>query len=162
EHHDRFLHVLVDEYQDTNRLQGELTDLLAAGRRNLLVVGDDAQSIYSFRGAEVGHLLAFGERYPDARTYRLERNYRSTPDVVAAGRRPLLVGGDAAKSIYSFRGAEVGPLLALGEPSPDARPYRLERNYRSTPEIVALANRSIAHNRRQHRKHLCAVRAAGQ
>ena len=79
---EQFRHVLVDEYQDTNRLQSRLIDLLAAGHRNLTVVGDDAQSIYSFRGADFANFLGFPDRYPDARTFRLESNYRSTPEIL--------------------------------------------------------------------------------
>ena len=76
-------HVLVDEYQDTNRLQGDLIDGMARVRRNVTVVGDDAQAIYSFRGASFENILGFPERYPDAKTFRLTRNYRSTPEILA-------------------------------------------------------------------------------
>jgi DNA helicase-2/ATP-dependent DNA helicase PcrA len=79
----RFRHVLVDEYQDTNRLQGDVVDLLAADHRNLCVVGDDAQSIYSFRGAHFANILEFEQRYPDARRFDLTVNYRSTPQILA-------------------------------------------------------------------------------
>ena len=80
---ERFQHVLVDEYQDTNRLQGDVVDLLVAGRRNLCVVGDDAQSIYSFRGAHFENILEFEKRYPDARRFDLTVNYRSTPQILS-------------------------------------------------------------------------------
>jgi DNA helicase-2/ATP-dependent DNA helicase PcrA len=76
-------HILVDEYQDTNRLQGEIVDRMATAKRNITVVGDDAQAIYSFRGASFENILGFPERYPDARTFRLTRNYRSTPEILA-------------------------------------------------------------------------------
>jgi DNA helicase-2/ATP-dependent DNA helicase PcrA len=79
----RFQHVLVDEYQDTNRLQGDVIDLIAAEHRNLCVVGDDAQSIYSFRGAHFANILEFEKRYPDARRFDLTVNYRSTPQILA-------------------------------------------------------------------------------
>jgi DNA helicase II / ATP-dependent DNA helicase PcrA len=79
----RFRYVLVDEYQDTNRLQGELVDRLAAGHRNPMVVGDDAQSIYAFRGAHFANIMDFPRRWPDARLFRLETNYRSTPEILA-------------------------------------------------------------------------------
>ena len=79
---DQFLHILVDEYQDTNAIQGALVDLLASTHRNIAVVGDDSQSIYSFRGASFDNIITFRERYPDAREYRLETNYRSTPEIV--------------------------------------------------------------------------------
>jgi len=76
-------HVLVDEYQDTNKLQGEIVDGMGKIRRNVAVVGDDAQAIYSFRGASFANILGFPERYPDAKTFRLTRNYRSTPEILA-------------------------------------------------------------------------------
>jgi len=78
-----FEHVLVDEYQDTNRLQGEIVDGMAKVKRNVTVVGDDAQAIYSFRGASFENILGFPQRYPDTQTYRLTRNYRSTPEILA-------------------------------------------------------------------------------
>jgi DNA helicase II / ATP-dependent DNA helicase PcrA len=78
----RFLHVLVDEYQDTNRLQAEIMDILASGHRNLMVVGDDSQSIYSFRGANYENIMRFPDRYPDCRIFKLETNYRSTPEIL--------------------------------------------------------------------------------
>ncbi|WP_455903666.1 ATP-dependent helicase, partial [Microbacterium sp.] len=79
----RFLHVLVDEYQDTNRLQADLVAMMAGTNKSLMVVGDDCQSIYAFRGAEYRNILDFAEHYPDTTTYRLERNYRSSPEIVA-------------------------------------------------------------------------------
>ncbi|MBA4422745.1 MAG: ATP-dependent DNA helicase [Syntrophus sp. (in: bacteria)] len=78
----RFLQILVDEYQDTNRLQAEIIDLIASGHRNLMVVGDDSQSIYSFRGANYENIIRFPDRYPDCRIYKLETNYRSTPEIL--------------------------------------------------------------------------------
>ena len=79
----RFRYILVDEYQDTNKVQADLVDLLAGEGRNVTVVGDDAQSIYSFRGAHFENIITFPERYPDARLFRLEENYRSTANILA-------------------------------------------------------------------------------
>ncbi len=104
---EKFSHVLVDEYQDTNRLQAEIVDLLSSSHRNLMVVGDDAQSIYSFRGADFENILRFPDRYSDVSIFHLTINYRSTP------------------------------------------------------EILHLANRSIMHNKRQFHKELISVRKPG-
>ena len=81
---DKFRYVLVDEYQDTNHLQYLLTALLAGGRKNLCVVGDDDQSIYRFRGANIENILSFEKQYKNARTIRLEQNYRSTRNILDA------------------------------------------------------------------------------
>lgn len=80
----KFRYVLVDEYQDTNHLQYLLTSLLAGGRENLCVVGDDDQSIYRFRGATIENILSFEKQYRNARTIRLEQNYRSTQAILTA------------------------------------------------------------------------------
>lgn len=80
----KFKYILVDEYQDTNHAQYVLTSLLADKYRNICVVGDDDQSIYKFRGATIQNILSFEERYPDARTIRLEQNYRSTQTILDA------------------------------------------------------------------------------
>jgi DNA helicase-2/ATP-dependent DNA helicase PcrA len=80
----RFRHLLVDEFQDTNRAQYELLKLLVGPERNLFVVGDDDQSIYSWRGAEIANILEFGNDFPDARTVVLTRNYRSSARILAA------------------------------------------------------------------------------
>ncbi|HEX8635940.1 MAG TPA: ATP-dependent helicase [Pyrinomonadaceae bacterium] len=80
---EQFEHILVDEYQDTNKLQAEIIDLLAVHHRNVMVVGDDAQSIFAWRGAEWTNLYEFPARYPHARQLRLETNYRSTPEILA-------------------------------------------------------------------------------
>src|SRR5207253_1033567 len=103
----RFRTILVDEYQDTNKLQADIIDAMASVRHNVMVVGDDAQSIYSFRGASFENILTFPLRFPEAKTYKLETNYRSTP------------------------------------------------------QILALANASMSHNRFQFRKELHAVRGGG-
>ena len=96
----RFRYVLIDEYQDTNNLQYLLAGLLAGGSGNICVVGDDDQSIYSFRGATIENILSFERRYENARVIRLEQNYRSTGHIL-----------EAANGVVSHNGGRKGKRL---------------------------------------------------
>lgn len=79
---EQFQYILVDEYQDTNAIQAAMVLAFGSHHRNMLVVGDDAQSIYSFRGADIANILDFEKLFPDAKIFRLETNYRSSPEIV--------------------------------------------------------------------------------
>jgi len=93
----RYRYILVDEYQDTNKLQAEVVDAMAEVRRNVMVVGDDAQSIYSFRGASFENIITFPLRFPEAKIYKLETNYRSTRQILS------LANASIAQNRFQFR-----------------------------------------------------------
>ena len=159
-----FRHILVDEYQDTNRLQAEIVDAMSAERRNLMVVGDDAQSIYSFRGASFENVITFPQRWSDAAIFKLETNYRSTPQILdlanAAiarnryqfpkelsavrpdGPRPAVVGVDDVFEQASFVAQRILELRDEGEELDDiAVLYR--SHYQSLELQMELARRNI-------------------
>nr|WP_326166383.1 UvrD-helicase domain-containing protein [uncultured Oscillibacter sp.] len=103
---DKFHYVLVDEYQDTNHLQYLLTGLLAGGRENLCVVGDDDQSIYRFRGANIENILNFERQYANARVIRLEQNYRSTQHILDAANAVIRNNtGRKGKTLWTENGS---------------------------------------------------------
>lgn len=102
----RFRYVCVDEYQDTNEAQFALTELLSGGYRNVMVVGDDDQSIYRFRGATIENILSFDKVFPTARTIRLEQNYRSTQNILDAANAVISNNtGRKGKNLWTNAGA---------------------------------------------------------
>jgi DNA helicase II / ATP-dependent DNA helicase PcrA len=93
----QFQFILVDEYQDTNKIQADLVDMLALDHKNVMVVGDDAQSIYSWRGANFQNILEFPKRYPDAQVFKIEMNYRSVPEILEVANAAI------AANVQQFR-----------------------------------------------------------
>lgn len=109
---DRFRFIMVDEYQDTNHVQYLLCKMLAAAHENICVVGDDAQSIYAFRGANIQNILNFKKDYPEAREVKLEQNYRSTKNIVDAANGIIAKNKDQIKKTV-FTQNESGDLIQL-------------------------------------------------
>ncbi len=110
----QFQHVLVDEYQDTNKIQADFIDLLAGGHRQIMVVGDDAQSIYSWRGANFENILTFPQRYEGTQTIKIEINYRSTPEILTLANRSIAGNiKQFPKNLRSARAAGRHPKPAL-------------------------------------------------
>jgi DNA helicase II / ATP-dependent DNA helicase PcrA len=119
----RFRHILVDEYQDTNRVQGRMIDLLTGGGASLMAVGDDAQSIYSWRGADLSLILGFSQRYPGAKVHTIGTNYRSVSEILELSNAAIRVNrGRIEKDLVSARGGSgVRPaLVPLPDPAAQA------------------------------------------
>ncbi|MEO1382716.1 MAG: UvrD-helicase domain-containing protein, partial [Bacteroidota bacterium] len=110
----RFRYIMVDEYQDTNHAQYTLTNMLAAAHHNICVVGDDAQSIYAFRGANIQNILNLKQDYPELKTVKLEQNYRSTKVIVDAANSVIKNNRDQIKKKV-FTENEEGEKIALVE-----------------------------------------------
>jgi DNA helicase II / ATP-dependent DNA helicase PcrA len=116
----RFSHLLIDEYQDTNRSQYAIVKALAAGHRNLCVVGDDDQSIYGWRGAEVSHILQFKRDWPDAVVVRLEDNYRSTGQILELANRLIAFNKQRhVKVLRASRGGGEKPAIMQAQDETD-------------------------------------------
>jgi DNA helicase-2/ATP-dependent DNA helicase PcrA len=139
-----FRHVLVDEYQDTNHAQYRLLQLIAGEHKNLAVVGDDAQSIYSFRGADIRNILDFQDDFPDATVVKLEQNYRSTQTILSASN--ALIAHNRAqmhKTLWTDQG-EGDPIVVreLEDEHAEAR-YVLGEVQRLVDEGVSLAEIAV-------------------
>jgi DNA helicase-2/ATP-dependent DNA helicase PcrA len=150
----RFRHVLVDEFQDTNRVQYDLVSRFASGTRNLTVVGDDDQSIYAWRGAEPKNLLDFDREFPDARVIKLEQNYRSTQTILDAANGVIQKNCDRhAKSLWTDQG--MGDSLELYQAGDErGEAYFIAQSIRrmlddgpKSPSDVAILYRTNAQSR---------------
>jgi len=119
----RFSHILVDEYQDTNRIQSRMIDLLVGETNSLMAVGDDAQSIYSWRGADMSLILGFPQRYVGAEVFTIDTNYRSVPEILELSNAAIRANtGRFEKDLRASRGgAGLKPaLVALPDPASQA------------------------------------------
>lgn len=114
----KFKYILVDEYQDTNHAQYLILNRLAARLENICVVGDDAQSIYAFRGAHIGNIFNFRKDYPDFKLFKLEQNYRSTKNIVAAANKVITFNKDQIhKTVWTdnVEGSRIGYIKATSD-----------------------------------------------
>ncbi|HEX9952276.1 MAG TPA: UvrD-helicase domain-containing protein [Rubricoccaceae bacterium] len=138
----RYLH--VDEYQDTNRAQYTLVKLLAARHRNVCVVGDDAQSIYSFRGADIQNILSFQKDYPEAQTVRLEQNYRSTQRIVRLADAIIKTNRGQLKKELWTDNSEGEPVILMESLSERDEAQKIERTLRDAHARVGLSWKDAA------------------
>ena len=108
----QYKYIMVDEYQDTNTIQAQIIELLASEHNNVMAVGDDSQSIYSFRGANFKNILEFPQRFKNAKIIKLERNYRSTQNILALANEVLNKAKEKySKTLYSTIESEIKPAL---------------------------------------------------
>jgi DNA helicase-2/ATP-dependent DNA helicase PcrA len=143
----RFQFVLVDEYQDTNKLQSDLIDLLGARHHNVMVVGDDAQSIYAWRGANFQNILKFPDRYPGAKIYKIETNYRSTPEILTVANAAIAANVQQfAKQLAPARKSGAEPVQVACERHATSRLRRPRARTAGRPEPqMAVLYRSHYH-----------------
>lgn len=137
----KFRYVCVDEYQDTNEAQFVLTSLLAGGFRNIMVVGDDDQSIYRFRGATIGNILNFDKTFDDAKVIKLEQNYRSTSTILNAA-NAVIANNKGRKGKTLWTEGSVGEKINL---------IRVEDQNIEAKEIVDIVNNAVARKGRSYR-----------
>jgi DNA helicase-2/ATP-dependent DNA helicase PcrA len=124
----RFQFILVDEYQDTNRLQSDLIDLLAERHHNVMVVGDDAQSIYAWRGANFQNILKFPKRYPEAKIYKIETNYRSTPEILEVANAAITANvNQFAKQLAPARKGGAKPVVVACQDAAEQAAFVAQR-----------------------------------
>lgn len=141
----RYDHILVDEYQDTNQSQYRIVKALAEEHRNLCVVGDDDQSIYAWRGAEVTHILRFRNDWPDAKVVKLETNYRSTHEIIKWSNRVVAFNRQRhPKTLRATRSGEMPRVLQCQDPDDEAEKVvseirrRIQIKVRKPNEIAVL------------------------
>jgi DNA helicase-2/ATP-dependent DNA helicase PcrA len=112
----QFQFILVDEYQDTNQIQGEIVDLLGARHHNIMAVGDDSQSIYSWRGANFRNILDFPNKHPGSKMYKIEKNYRSTPEILELANQAISANvNQFPKELAAVRKSGAKPVLVKCE-----------------------------------------------
>src|SRR3954452_14376248 len=148
----RFDHILVDEYQDTNRLQASILLALKRDGRGLTVVGDDAQSIYSFRAATVRNILDFpGHFTPQARVVTLERNYRSTQPILAASNAVIALAAERfTKNLWSEREGSARPLLVATRDETDQARYVVQRVLENREAGLPLKSQAVLFRTSHH------------
>jgi DNA helicase II / ATP-dependent DNA helicase PcrA len=147
----RFQFILVDEYQDTNKLQSDLIDLLAAKHHNVTVVGDDAQSIYAWRGANFLNILEFPKRYPGAKVFKIETNYRSTPEILNVANAAIAANvNQFAKELAPARKSGVKPALVACQDAGQQAAFIAQRALELRDEGVNLNNVAVLYRSHFH------------
>ncbi|NNF03379.1 MAG: UvrD-helicase domain-containing protein [Rhodothermales bacterium] len=140
----RWKYIHIDEYQDTNRAQYLLAKMLADGHKNLCVVGDDAQSIYAFRGADITNILSFQNDYPDAVTVRLEQNYRSTKHIIRLADSIIRNNTQQLEKELWTENPKGDPVTVLESISEKDEAHKVERRIRDVELRLGLMHKDFA------------------
>jgi len=147
----RFQFVLVDEYQDTNTLQSQLIDLLAERTKNLMVVGDDSQSIYGWRGANFQNILEFPKRYPATKIYKIETNYRSTPEILSLANAAIAPNlSQFRKTLAPARKSGSKPALVVCQDGSEQARFVAQRLLDLREEGVSLSGMAVLYRSHFH------------
>lgn len=147
----RFQFILVDEYQDTNKLQADIIDTLAARHKNVMVVGDDSQSIYSWRGANFQNIMKFPERYAGAKVFRIETNYRSTPEILSVANAAIAANiNQFAKQLAPARKSGVKPALVTCGDAGEQAAFVAQRILELREEGMALNSMAVLYRSHFH------------
>jgi len=140
----RFNHILVDEYQDTNRLQAGILQRMRRTNKNIMVVGDDAQSIYSFRAADIHNILDFPKQFPDTKQITLEENYRSCQPILDATNHIIALASERyTKDLWSTRGGEQKPLLVTCEREEEQTDYVVRKILEHYEQGIPLRRQAV-------------------
>jgi ATP-dependent DNA helicase UvrD/PcrA len=147
----RFQYVLVDEYQDTNALQARIIGKLGEAHKNVFVVGDDAQSIYAFRGADVKNILSFPDNWPNAKIFKLESNYRSTPQILDLANTSLSYNENQfEKNLVGLKDPGVKPTVIACPSARQEAKYLADKILTLRSGGVALANMAVLFRASSH------------
>jgi DNA helicase-2/ATP-dependent DNA helicase PcrA len=148
---ERFQHILVDEYQDTNVIQAAWVDALASHHRNLLVVGDDFQSIYSWRGADFRNIIGFPTRYPGTAIFKLETNYRSLPGILHVANACIAGNPEQfQKTLRPVRISPARPVVARMQNGDQQAAYIIDRVRRKRSEGVPMRDMVVLYRAHYH------------
>src|SRR5207237_816673 len=147
----QFQFILVDEYQDTNKIQADFIDTLAVDHKNVMVVGDDAQSIYSWRGANFRNIMEFPKRYPEAKVYRIETNYRSTPEILSLANAAIAPNLEQfKKELASSRKSGTKPAIVSSQTSAEQAAFVAQRALQLRDEGVGLSEIAVLYRSHFH------------
>ncbi|MGV3773535.1 MAG: ATP-dependent helicase [Verrucomicrobiales bacterium] len=147
----RFQYVLVDEYQDTNKLQSDIIDLLSHQHKNIMAVGDDSQSIYSWRGANFKNIIHFPKRYHNAKVYKIETNYRSTPEILNLANAAISANTDQyQKELVSHREKGQKPAMVICEEAREQAAFVAQRVLELRDEGIELSEIAVMYRSHFH------------